>query len=161
MARLKMGTTPARRPGRRWGLPKKGRRKPGTPPGRQRGSQKFELSRDCAIGKVSSVPSALNWIGSWYMAVFFLWHQARGKWIPLLKRGEPDWWARSCLGKLRRGGKYPVLHTHTHYWNSSPEMSTHLTKLEDTFIPILNFTFWKKMSLKMHPEGLGRQWFSG
>lgn len=97
-------------PGRRWGLPKKGRRKPGTPPGRRRGSQKFKLSRDCAIRKVSSVSSAaaldrklthgcrlpLAWGpgGNRY-------HSSRG--MTLI--GEP--------GKLGKGGKYPALHTHT------------------------------------------------
>lgn len=70
--------------------------------------QETILSRRSAVSGL-----LLNWIGSWHMAVCFPWHQALGEQVLLLKRDEPDWWARSCPGKLRRGGKYLVLHTYT------------------------------------------------
>lgn len=37
------------------GIPQEGQKEPGTLPGRQRGSQKLELSRDCDVRRGSSV----------------------------------------------------------------------------------------------------------
>lgn len=112
-ARQKMGPTPERRPGRRWGLPKKGRRKSGTLPRKTTRKSEIQVVKRLCYQDGQQSCLLLNWIGSWHTAVCFPWHQALGEQVPLLKRDEPDWWARNCPGKLRRGGKYLVLHTYT------------------------------------------------
>lgn len=135
-ARQKMGTTSERRPGRRWGLPKKSRRKSGTPPRKTTRKSEIQVVKRLCYQEGQQSCLLLNWIGSWHTAV--------GEQVPLLKRDEPDWWARNCPGKLRRGGKYLVLHS-THYCSSFPETPTHFTKPDNTFSPTLNFTYWKNV----------------
>lgn len=46
-ARWKMLPTTTKETRRKMGIPQEGEKEPGTLPGRQRGSQKLELSRDC------------------------------------------------------------------------------------------------------------------
>lgn len=57
-ARQKMLPTTTKETRGKMGIPQEGQKEPGSLPGRQRGSQKLELSRDCDVRRNSSVLSA-------------------------------------------------------------------------------------------------------
>lgn len=57
-ARQKVLPTTTKETRGKMGIPQEGQKEPGTLPGRQRGSQKLELLRDCDVRRGSSVLSA-------------------------------------------------------------------------------------------------------